>query len=278
MRNWKSEGRLFILLAAVSGLILIGDRLGLFDSFRRVLEKPLVAGEERLYAFGLLVGEVGEIFESRQKGEQELFRLQGQLCQLAFDQSRLASCEEENQAMRKLLGAPLPANWSFLPARVIGTVQGLRLGSGSKEGIAEGEIVLSQNILVGRVKSIKPASALVERPGDPGVKIPVVIKRPAAGESEVARESGGVVGKGLLEADSGALFVNQILQEEIVLAGDLVLTSGEAGWEPDLVIGVVEETQGREAEIYKKAKVRPLLEGRDLRVVFVVEKKPRPED
>lgn len=267
---WKKDIGLWLVALLVCLVLLWGDKGGYLNLPRGFLERPFLAVEERLYSLTSSFHQFLASFTSRQKTEQELMRLQGQLAQLAFDQSRLSVCEEENQAMRKLLGAPLPAEWQFLPAEVLGTSQGLRLNKGKKEGVGEGMMVLTQNVLVGRVKSSETSSCLVERPGEPGVKIPVVVKRPAAGENEAPRAAGGAVGRGLLVSEEGALFVERILQEEDVRANDLVLTAGEAGWLPDLVIGVVEEVTGREAEVYRRARVRSFFEGERLKVVFVV--------
>lgn len=271
MRGWKKDGVLLVVLLVLSGLLAVLDRADRLGRIRAGAEKPFVAGEKRLWSAKVALGDLFSFVSSRQRADQELLRVQGQLCQLAFDQSRLATCEEENRQMRRLLGAPLPAGWQFVPARVLGTGQGLRIGAGAGDGVKTGMMVVSQNVLVGRVKEAGEISAAVERPEDPGVKIPVVVKRPAGGEGEALQATGGVIGQGLLFAQDGVFAVEQILQEEDVRTGDLVLTSGEAGWLPDLVFGVVEEVAGREAELYKSAQVKKLA-GDDLQVVFVVKK------
>ncbi|PJC75981.1 hypothetical protein CO010_03935, partial [Candidatus Shapirobacteria bacterium CG_4_8_14_3_um_filter_39_11] len=52
--------------------------------------------------------------------------------------------------------------------------------------------------------------------------------------------------------------------------GDLVITSGEENWLPDLLIGQIEEVLPKTAELYQTARVSALLDYQKLRIVFIV--------
>lgn len=58
------------------------------------------------------------ILLSRQKGEK-ITELEEKIASLSATLARVHSIEEENEKLRKLLGAPLPSSWKFSPARVV---------------------------------------------------------------------------------------------------------------------------------------------------------------
>ena len=231
-------------------------------SVRGVVGRPIAALERPLYLFGQSAGQlVNQAFYLKSR-DQELLGLEGRLSQLALDQNRLSVCLEENEALKSLLGAPLPPQWEFLLAQVVGRGEKMKLDLGKKGGVEEGMMVVAENILVGRVISAGESESLVQLPGDPNSKIPVTIKRPG---------SQGIQAQGLLFGQFGSkLVLDRVLQEEDIQKGDLVTTSGEEGWLPNLVIGQIDEVLPPTAAIYQKARVDSLVDYSLLRLVFVV--------
>jgi len=252
---------IFLLLLFLSLLLFFLDQKGWISPVRGIVEQPVLFVEERIHSLGLSLSRPFGILSFWRSGEQEIMRLQGQLRQLAVDSSQLSACLEENEEMRRLLGAPLPPEWKFLPAKVVGMTDKMRIDKGRQDGVEEGMMVVSENILVGKIVSVEERSALAQLPTDPNSKIPVAVKKPA---------STGVQARGLLISQSGGeLIADRVLQSEDIRTGDLVLTEGE-GWLPDLLIGQIEEVLGQEAAIYKKARVSSLIDYQNLRVVFIV--------
>ena len=215
------------------------------------LEKPFLAAEEKIYS----------LFLPRQKQADKVQILEGKLRQLAVEQNQLSSCLEENLEMRKLLGAPLSPKWKFLPAKVVGVSEQMRIDKGEKDGLEEGMMVVSENILVGRVVAVGRNYSLVQIPTGVDSKIPVIVR-------EASKT--GIQARGILTGHSGSLLLDKVLQAEDIREGDLVTTSGEDDWLPDLLIGQIEEVLAEPAEIYKKAQVSPLIDYRKLRTVFIV--------
>lgn len=260
----------FLLLLFLSGFLFFADQKGWLAPVRGVVERPILAIEERIYSLNILISQYLNIFSYWRGGEKELMRLQAQVQKLAVDQSQLSACLEENEAMRRLLGAPLSPKWKFLPAKVVGVSEKMRIDKGEKDGVEEGMMVVSENILVGKIVSVEERSALVQLPPDVNSKIPVVVKKPASANLPAGKPGGlGVQARGLLEVQGGKLILDKILQSEDIRAGDLVFSGGE-GWLPDLLIGQIEEVFGREAAIYKQARVAPLIDYGSLRIVFII--------
>lgn len=260
-RLFKKNLVIFLLLIFISLVLFFFDQKGWLMSVRGVVERPILAIEKEIYDFKLSSYRAIKPLSYWRSSEKEIMRLQGQLGQLAVENGQLSTCLEENERMRALLGAPLPPQWKFLPAKVVGISEKMRLDKGRRDGVEKEMMVVSENILVGKIVSVQETSALVQLPTDINSKIPVVVKKPGGS---------GIQARGLLVAQSGNLILDQVLQSEDIRRGDLVLTTGEAGWLPDLLIGQIEEVLGREAAIYKKARVVPLVDYQSLRIVFVI--------
>jgi len=257
----KKEFFLLIFLCLFSLGLFWGDKKGWLKKPRGFLERPILATEERIYGLKVWVEtQLQPIFRGRVL-EKEVSRLQLELQRLAVDQNRLSSCLEENERMRRLLGAPLPAKWKFLPAKVIGGGERMRIDKGEKNGVKPGMMVVEENILVGKIEKVELENSLVLLPTSPGQKIPVLIKRPG---------KTGVQARGLLQAFGGGLVLDRVLQSEDIQKGDLVVSAGDEDWLPDLLIGQITEVLPKSAQIYQKAQVGPIVEYDKLRIVFIV--------
>jgi rod shape-determining protein MreC len=251
---------LFLLLLFLCGFLFWADKNGWLKSIRGSLEKPILLMEGRLY---LLKVNLSPWLKNAER-EKELNELKAERIQNLEEQNQLSVCLEENEKMRRLLGAPLPAKWKFIPARVVGISSLIRLDKGEKDGLKIGMNIVDQNLLVGKVVSVEQNSALGQTPLSPGVKIPVLVRR----YSETAS---GIQARGLLSSlDGENLVLDRVLQSEDIQKGDLVATLGEDGWLADLLLGEVVEILPKSAEIYQKAKVKSLLDYQNLRTVFLV--------
>ncbi len=254
-------------LFLLSGLLFFLDSRGWLKSIRGIVQIPIVTAEKKVFSLKQLGDSFFKLFVYRRYLEKELLRLQIDVQKLAMQQNTLSSCLEENEKMRRLLGAPLPPKWKFLAARVAGISGSMRIDKGLKEGLKVGMIVVSENILVGKVASVGENDSLVQLPATPGTKIPVVVKSPQAGKSLGI----DVQARGLLTGQYGGMLVlDRVLQEEEIQKGDFVVTSGDEEWASDLLIGEIVDVLPKSAEIYRKAQVKPFVDYGKLTTVFVV--------
>jgi len=247
-------------LIFLSGLLFFFDKKNWLKSPKKLIESPIIKAEEETFRSyqGFLEGTRGFF---RRPNETEMMSLTGEIRQLAIQQNQLNVCLEENERMRKLLGTPLPANWKFIMSRVIGAVPDLKIDKGQNDGVKEGMMVVSENILVGKVVGMSESLSHVQRVDNEGIKIPVVAKKIGAV---------GVQARGLLVSEEGQLILDRVLQNEDIQKGDLVVTSGEADWLPDLLIGRIGEVLPKTAEVYRRARVTPFVDYQSLKIVFVV--------
>lgn len=260
---------LFFLLTFFSLSLFFLDSQNWFRSLRGVLAKPILLIERQIYAFRIAYVPSADFLSLARTRQQEIENLKQDLAQMTVAQNQLISCQEENLKIRRLLGAPLPASWQFLPARVISVTDSMRLDKGADQGIKEGMTVVIDNILVGRIIKVENNSSLVELPISTGVKIPVLVKKPLVTGKDILESATGVQARGLLISQPGGLVLDRVLQEEDIQKNDLLVTNGE-DWRPNLIIGQISEVLPKNAEIYQKAKVRQLADYQKLSLVFIV--------
>jgi len=259
----KNEKLLFVLLLA-SVLIFFLSHKKWISGLESGLTRPLSWLEgQTLVGWQNLQNNFNSLGKTQEE-QKKILLLEGRLRQLAVEQNQLSLCQEENEKVKKLLGASLPAKWQFMEARVIGLNEKMKIDKGVKAGLKPGMVVISENILLGRIETVNDNESLVQMVYEPNLKIPVVVKRP---------NQAGVQARGLLNGQyKSKMILDRVLQAEDLQKGDIVASSGEENWLPDLVIGQIEEVVPKSAEVYQKAKVSGLLDYQQLRIVFVVVK------
>ncbi|HUV43118.1 MAG TPA: rod shape-determining protein MreC [Patescibacteria group bacterium] len=251
----------FLLLVFISIFFFLFDYFGWLTGVTGFFERPFLFIERPFYSVYQSVNQSFNQLADRNESQQ-IAELQVELRQLALDQNKLTTCLEENEYLKKLLGTSLPSAWQFKMVRVIGLTEQLKIDLGRSKEVEVGMNLVSENIYVGRVVMVNERESLVQLPTDPNSRIPVVIKQPGAT---------GFQARGLLIGKfGGQLVLERVLQEEDIRQGDLIVTSGEEGYLPDLVIGQIKEVNKGTAEIYQQAVVSPLLDYSSLRFVFLV--------
>lgn len=259
--------RTFFVYLALSFFIFFLDRKGWLSFFHRSVDPLMGTAEEKVYSLKFVFSQPFGFLETSREKDRQILRLQGELRQLAVNQNELAVCLEENDHLKRLLGAPLPPEWKFIQAKVVGVADKMRLDRGRRDGVEEGMMVITENVLVGRVVLAGERHSLVRLINDPETKIPVLVKQPLAGQ----KPQSGVQARGLLLGRLGEkVILDRVLQSEDIQKGDLVVTSGEEGWLADLLVGQIQEVFPPSAEVYQKAVVSPLVDYRQQSIVFLV--------
>lgn len=192
-------------------------------------------------------------FPQLEKNKQDNEKLEKKLTELQFAQNKL---QEENAKLRKQLEAPFPPSYKFVPANVISLSRFMELEGGTDQGIKKGQIVADGITLVGRVVETTPRRSKVMLPVDPDFRINAVTSRGTNGE--IAGRSGGTV------------LLTKILQKDLVLLEDEVVTAGEEFVPANLLIGKVSYINQEETASYKQAKITPLVNSANERLVFVI--------
>jgi rod shape-determining protein MreC len=228
----------------------------------------------------------GDLFPTVREARElraEVEELQVEVDALKVENVRLREYEAESEQLRALLNfvSEYPVS-TYLGADVVdreeacdtfpcGTVVGLEpnyylryvtINVGARQGVEVGMSVVSGGAaLVGRVAQVSPRTAKVRLLTDADSSV--------AGLLQTARVTGLVNGQPGEPDDT--LRMEWIPQDERVVVGDIVLTSGLGGLMPKgLVIGQVMDVVQMDYELYQAATVRPAVDYTRLELVLVI--------
>ncbi|MGB9911711.1 MAG: rod shape-determining protein MreC [Microgenomates group bacterium] len=241
-------------------LLIILEKTNLISQPKKFLQKPIMMGEKLIFPINFWWNDFSSFFSSKRQLNQKIQKLEEELRRLSSEENQLAICQEENESMKKLLGAPLPPSWKFLPAKLVGEGGKLKIDKGEKDGVKKEMPVIWENILVGKIEEEGEDFSFLVTPKSLGVKIPVIVRRP---------NQRGIQAKGVLFSQGGEIILDRVLQSEDIKEGDLVVSNGD-GWPTDILIGKISQVLPFSAEIYRQAKVNLLVDYSKLRTVFVV--------
>lgn len=246
----------YFFIFIITLILFLGEKFGITSFIRYPLEKILIPPRRILYSLKMQVLENSQIFFDKTL-RQKINKSDQLTRELTVLQARVQLLEEENNSLRKQLEAPLPAQWNFIPAQVLGKERFLLIDKGTKDKVAKDMVVISENIFIGKVTSVSPKTAQVMILTDPDLKIPAITNKNA---------------KGLLVGNFGnKIMLSRVLQRDSLNSFDLVLTSGEEEKFPaNLLVGKIDEVNVKQGEVYKEASIMPLIDYDKLKYVFVV--------
>jgi rod shape-determining protein MreC len=171
---------------------------------------------------------------------------------------KINDLEKENSSMKKLLGAPLPPTWKFIPAKVLNLSEGvMTINQGSDIGIKVNQAVIFEQALVGRVTQVNPnlSKLMLVNHRDTKIKVKVL-------ENNV---------KGVIHLVAGKIMLDEVLQEANLAHGQTIITSGEEEiYPPNLIVGKIEAVEKQATAVYQQAVINPLVDYQQLEEVFVV--------
>lgn len=191
--------------------------------------------------------------------------LQAKVDELTAEVAKREEAKLQNDALRAQLNFSQSNNFSVAQANIISQdptnfQQFFTIDRGSRGGIEQGMVVVSQGLLVGRVIETTATTAKVYLITDYNSAIPVIAQQTRA--------------TGLIRGQRGfGLMLDMVPQTDQLKEGDTLVTSGFGGDYPrGLVIGTVGEIKRRDTDVFQTATVRPAVDFRKLELVFVITK------
>jgi rod shape-determining protein MreC len=201
--------------------------------------------------------------------EQENRRLRAQIGSLTLEARAAEETRQEARRLRELLALRDEAGQeAVVPARVIargasGAARTLLIGTGSRDGVAVNQPVVSPRGVVGRVIEAAPGVSKVQSILDPNSGVAALLQR--------TRVQGVLVGEG--EDTCRLDFVGEGASVEV---GDVVVTSGlDEIYPKGRILGLV-VTVGEAQGLTRYVQVRPEVDLHRLEEVLVL-KAPHPE-
>ena len=209
-------------------------------------------------------GSLGDLATLRSRNGE----LEKSVAQLTVENLSLKEVEAENARLRKLLGFA-QTNPSFdykggqIVGRVVGSepnsiIQSIVIDLGKANGIEPGMPVVTERGLVGRVTDVYNNSSRVLLITDSNSNVNTLLQNSRL--------------RGILHGRAGQQAIMDYLpQDNKVLVGDIVVTSGESGNFPAGVpVGQVVEVEQNDVEMFQRAVVRTTVDFDTLETVLVV--------
>lgn len=256
--------KIFTIFVILAVLVILDSKgyLGLLkDGFFRVFGRSVapVAG---------LTNKVKDVFSilfTIKNLSSENAKLSQKIDQLAFENARLKTAQDENQSLRKALSLKQVSQLNLSATQVLnsdptGFTQVLVIDKGSNQGInLNSAVVAAPGLLVGKVTKLYPNSSQVTLVTDPSIVI----------NAQVV-DSGA---RGLVRGEHGlGLSLDLVTQNELIKTGDGVSTSGLSDdFPPGLLVGEVTAIRSSATDLFQKAFVSPAADLRNLKFLFVVQ-------
>jgi rod shape-determining protein MreC len=271
------------LLAAV--LVLRPEPARHFESVGTRVFEPVEFGVSGLISqveeFGATLQKIADLARQNERYREQIDRLEVQLVEMA-------ELKTENQDLRNLLRLRQRSGpGELIPVRKIGGdpnpfVGSFKIDKGEDDGVRSGMTVATSRGLVGRVVRSDPSTALVLQITD--VNSAVTGRVQSTGATGVVR---GRADQKLL-ADEPKLLMEKIPQEDMLEAGDLVVTSDLGGVFPErwcspkcqtpdgLVIGRIIQVRRRDGDLFQEAVLEPAVEMSRLERLYAIGDSARP--
>ncbi len=196
-----------------------------------------------------------EISQENKRLHAQILDLQQQV--VAFYQLRL-----ENDSLKKQLGFQSASGLNLQPCTVLslnpqGLTDTMIISCGSKDGLAEGQGVISEGYLVGKIIHVGGFTSTVLLLTNPQLSVDVKVSKSGA--------------EGLVSGSFGSGIVLSLLSQNAdVKAGDIVATAGINSLIPkNILVGQVGQDLSDKNDLFKKTTIISPVNFSDVQFVFV---------
>jgi rod shape-determining protein MreC len=209
-------------------------------------------------------GAVGGVTTVRERNVE----LEQLVAQLTVENLRLKEIEAENVRLRSLLQfRDVNPSYTYKGGQVVGRVvanepssivQSILIDIGSNNGIEPGMPVVTERGLVGRVTDVYGNASRVLLITDSGSNVNTMLQNTRL--------------RGILRGRAGqSPIMDYLPQDQPILVGDIVVTSGEGGRFPvGIPVGQVVEVEQNDVDMFQRAVVRTTVDFGTLETVLVV--------
>ncbi len=205
-------------------------------------------------------------------GTSELERLRSENRALQIALAKQQELEREIAALQAQFTTTTVLPQKLLPAQIVGIksfIPGFSLPSevildrGERDGVIIGQVVMSQEIVVGKVVRVSPHASLVELSTKEGFSV--------TAKTSKTNAAGILRGQG-----SSLMILDNILLSDKLEEGDIVLSKGSVnekgfGIPPDLTLGKIISINKKSSELFQSAEVAPLFDITKLTTVFILQ-------
>lgn len=260
----------FLVVVAIILLLIFLNFKGLLEGPKNVVYKIFSTFQKIFYSVSNKISDFFSFFFSINRTIKENSLLKEQNVKLLIEVSQLKEIARENEVLREQLNLEssqknrLSETKKMILANVLGQDptsfgQYLFIDKGKKDNLTVNlPVTKAGGILIGKISEVSQSSSKVLLLTDQNSLVNVITQKNRA--------------TGILKGEAGLnLILEMIPQTEKIEKGELVLTSGLGGIFPKgLIIGEIEKIISSDIEVFKKAKVKPSFDIKDLEIVFVM--------
>jgi rod shape-determining protein MreC len=261
----QARTKVALVLAGTIGGLLVLRLVGAFTPVEEALRFVTLPVARAVATLGNGAGTLLHGTPDAVKLKDRVTELQAQLSTLTVDYVRLRSLEEENRSLQALTGYLRESGYDHVSARVIARSVDpqsatVLIDRGAKDGIETGmAVIVGDGVFVGKVTELKDRVSTVTLVSDQKSRV-------AAALSGQHRLFGLVEGRGNQVAR-----LTLVPQAEELHSDDVIVTSGTEDKIPaDLVIGLVNDIEGKPRDPFKSAALQPVAEADSLGLVSVL--------
>ncbi len=264
-RSWRSNPitLFFISIFACMSLIIL-SAIGILTPVENATATPIQWISGSLNNFTLSMSQSASELAQIRDLRARVALLEETLAQYQSELVELREIESDYQRLTELLDyASIREDQDFVTADIIdieqnGQLRTITVNRGTRDGIAVGMPVVTQQGLVGRVLTVSARASRVLLITDPTSAVSVRLQS--------NRVEGTVIGQ-----LSGNLRLTFVPLDQEIQEGDIVITSGLGGnFPPDVVVGAVTSIRQFEFELFQEAQVRSFNNFDTLEFVLVV--------
>ncbi len=255
------NGKLYLILIALSLVFFIADFYDLAGSFKSVVQIVSTPIQYGVYSTGINFGREFDFIVISKNAAKENNALKTKVSEVVSENASLKKRIAELEGMVEQEDSLSPTIFSLVPARPIGLNESryLLIDKGSIDGFKINQPVVYKDNYIGKIISVSPRQSKVLLPSDPQSKIAVFAS------NEGGKSKGVLIGQFGSEA-----IIDKILHEEPIEVGDIVYSEGTESTLPrGLVLGKVSEVMEKSNEVFKQAKIEPIIDITNLDIVFV---------
>lgn len=220
-----SASRLMVMTVSVSIALWFFGFLGLTEPLIRATQRVVQPVQQQLtrglITIKLKIWQLSELYSA----EQTVSVLRKERAALVSQLVAFEALKAENIALRKLIeNTDRTLAKTVLATPIISFAQPA-LAINETAGVKPGMMLISQNQLLGFVTQIN------------GSEAQVALLQSMGTQAVLAKTQSGVIG--LVQGDGQRLWLREVPTDQKVAEGEIVITAGQAGVAPQLVIGTV---------------------------------------
>ncbi|MBU2542913.1 rod shape-determining protein MreC [Patescibacteria group bacterium] len=261
----NSKVKTFLSITTVIFIFICFHYIGWLLPFENFFYKFITPGSQIIHSLSIKINDQEENFESIDDLKTAYQKTKKEIIKMQVEQIQISLLEQENKELKKQLNFLKEKGYYYIGANVIGKNidplgNTIILNRGSSDGVKlNNAVIIDEGIIVGKIAKVEKNLSVVRLINDNQSKI-------------IAAITNQDKSSGLVEGGYGiSVYMNFIPQNETIVIGDMIITSGlEENIPKGLLIGRVEAVEKEAFQPFQKAIISPLVNLEKITIVSII--------